>query len=97
MKQRGSQREERGGEGKRGGKKADTDPGEKTQPEQQKTRERSTEPETLGRLMALPSLACRQAGRQRPGRRTVSQLRGEDVLGGDEQLLPEVRGLRRTI
>lgn len=38
-----------------------------------------------------------QTGRQRPGARTVSQLGGEDVLGGDEQLLPEVRGFRRAV
>lgn len=50
------------------------------------------EPETPGGT-AQPSLARSQG----PGGHTVSQLRGEDVLGGDQQLLPEVRGLRRTI
>ena len=40
-----------------------------------------------------PALARSQG----PGGRTVSQLRGEDVLGGNQQLLPEVRSLCRTI
>lgn len=34
---------------------------------------------------------------QRQGGRTVSQLGGEDVLGGDEKLLSQVRGFCRTI
>lgn len=44
-----------------------------------------------------PALARSLARSQGPGGRTVSQLRGEDVLGGNQQLLPEVRSLCRTI